>query len=503
MLLSLSLPLKMNGMTVVKMDNGLLGTGGTFFLLLYLVSLIAVGIAGLVKSKENTMTDFYLGGSGFGVSILFLTMYATQYSGNSLIGFAGSAYRNGWFFLVSVTFMIAIVGGYMLYAPKLYTLSKKHRFITVGDYIRHRYEHKLLTNIIVAIGILALSNYMLTNLKAIGYILNYVTGGSIGFAEGIILMAIIMVIYESLGGMRSVAWTDAIQGILLLAGVLIIFVVIWVQYGSITSNEALLLQVKSDFFRAPLLADKVQWLSILIMIFFGISVYPQAIQRIYAAKDSKTLKRSFQLMIIMPLLTTLPLIIIAITGAAHFPDLDKTSSEQIILLMLSELSHIEGMQYVITLFIAAAVAAIMSTVDSAMLAIASLFTQDIYHQRRPQASQKRLTYVGKSFSWVLMAIMVYLAITLPSTIWWLIQIKLEILCQIAPAIMLGVHFKNIRSTSVLLGILSGLSFTLLFLLSPLPDKPFGFHAGVLGLTLNVLVVYVSDNIYSKKFQYKI
>ncbi len=478
------------------MNKALLTPEGTLFLLLYLVSLIGVGIVGLIKSKENSMQDFYLGGAGFGVTILFLTMYATQYSGNSFIGFAGSAYRNGWFFLVSVTFMIAIVGGYMLYAPKLYLLSQKYKFITIGDYIRHRYNHKLLTNIIVIIGILALSNYMLTNLKAIGYILNYVTGGKVGFTEGIIAMAIIMVIYETLGGMRSVAWTDAIQGILLLLGVLIIFTVIWIQYGSIASNEALLLQVKADFFRTPLLEDKVRWLSILIMIFFGISVYPQAIQRIYAAKDSKTLKRSFQLMIIMPLLTTLPLIIIAVIGAAHFPDLDKRSSEQVILLMLSELKDIEGMQYVITLFIAAAVAAIMSTVDSAMLAISSLFTQDIYFQKNPEASQKRLTLVGKIFTWILMVLMVYLAIKLPSTIWWLIQIKLEILCQIAPAIMLGVHFKKLSSTSILYGLVLGLSFTLLFLLSPLPNKPFGFHAGVLGLVLNALTIYTHHHFKS-------
>ncbi len=480
------------------MNNALLDTSGIIFLLLYLVSLIAVGIVGLLRSKEDSMQDFYLGGTGFGVTVLFLTMYATQYSGNSLIGFAGSAYRNGWYFLVSVTFMIAIVGGYMLYAPKLYLLSKKYRFITIGDYIRHRYEHRLLTNIIVAIGILALSNYMLTNLKAIGYILDYVSGGAIGFAEGIIAMAVIMVIYETLGGMRSVAWTDAIQGILLLAGVLIIFTVIWVHYGSIASNKTLLLQVKSDFFRAPVLAEKVQWLSILIMIFFGIAVYPQAIQRIYAAKDTRTLKRSFQLMIIMPLLTTLPLIIIAIIGAAHFPELDKSSSELIILIMLSKLSHIEGMSYVIILFIAAAIAAIMSTVDSAMLAIASLFTQDIYHQHDPDASQKRLTFIGKLFSWVLMAVMVYLAIHLPSTIWWLIQIKLEILCQIAPAVMLGIHFKKVTSASILFGLSAGLLFTLLFLLSPLPDRPFGFHAGVIGLILNITLVFAHHTLYQKR-----
>ncbi len=472
-------------------ENALLSEGGVWFLILYLASLILIGFAGKFASKEESMKDFYLGGSGFGVGILFLTMYATQYSGNSLIGFAGSAYRNGWFFLVGVTFMIAVVGGYLLYAPKLYALSKKHNFITVGDYINLRYNHKLLTYLIVAIAILALSNYMLTNLKAIGYIMEYVTGGGIGFTEGIIFMAIIMVIYETLGGMRSVAWTDAIQGVLLFIGVIIIFSVVMIHYGTLDENTSLFLQNRPQLFSEVTFANQITWLSVLILIFFGISVYPQAIQRIYSAKNEQTLKRSLSLMVIMPLLTTLPLIIIAIIGSAHFPDLDKASSEQIILLMLSKLTSIEGMSIVITIFVAAAIAAIMSTVDSAMLAIASLFTQDIYHKKNPDASQKKLTYVGKVFSWGIMTFMVVLAINLPSTIWWLIQIKLEILVQIAPAIMLGVHFRSIRPKTILYGLIVGLGVTLLFLLTPLPSKPFGFHAGVIGLLCNFVTIYIS------------
>jgi Na+/proline symporter len=158
--------------------------------------------------------------------------------------------------------------------------------------------------------------------------------------------------------------------------------------------------------------------------------------------------------------------------------------------MLSKLTHIEGMDIVITLFVAAAVAAIMSTVDSAMLAVASLFTKDIYAKVRPDADQKHLTFVGKIFSWLVMALMVALAIELPSTIWWLIQFKLEVLAQIAPAIILGVHAKGISHRSVLWGLFAGLGSTLLLLLTSLPSKPFGFHAGVLGLGLNFFVVYL-------------
>ena len=478
--------------------DALLTQGGTWFLVFYLLSLILIGFAGKFASKEESLKDFYLGGKGFGVGVLFLTMYATQYSGNSLIGFAGSSYRSGWFFLVGVTFMIAIVGGYLLYAPKLYPLSKKHNFITVGDFINLRYNYPLLTYLVVAISIFALSNYMLTNLKAIGYILEYVTGGAIGFTEGIIFMAIIMVIYETLGGMRSVAWTDAIQGVLLFVGVIIIFSVVMVQYGTPDYNASLFLELKPELFDPINLNTQIKWASILILIFFGISVYPQAIQRIYAARDESTLRHSLSLMIIMPFLTTLPLVIIAIIGSAHFPDLDKTQSEQIILLMLNKLSTIEGMNIVITLFVAAAVAAIMSTVDSAMLAIASLFTQDIYHKQNPQATQRKLTFVGKIFSWFIMALMVVLAIYLPSTIWWLIQMKLEILVHIAPAIMLGVHFKNLSAKSVLYGLFVGVGITLLFLLSPLPSKPFGFHAGVIGLIFNFLTLYLHHNYLTQK-----
>ena len=102
----------------------LLNTGGIIFMGFYLFSLIGVGLAGRYASKENSMSDFYLAGRGMGVFVLFLTLYATQYSGNTMIGFSGRAYRQGFTTLVAVTFMCAIIGLYLIYAPRLYRLSK-------------------------------------------------------------------------------------------------------------------------------------------------------------------------------------------------------------------------------------------------------------------------------------------------------------------------------------------------------------------------------------------
>ena len=248
----------------------LLNTGGIIFMGLYLFSLIGVGLAGRLARKENSMSDFYLAGRGMGVFVLFLTLYATQYSGNTMIGFSGRAYRHGFTTLVAVTFMCAIIGLYLIYAPRLYRLSKKHDYITLGDFIQHRFQSIALTMAVTITALVALGNYILTNLKAIGFIVVAATGGQVSFVQGIIFLSLIMVIYETLGGMRSVAWTDMIQGILLLLGVVLIFIAIQVQYGGLSTATVQLQTMRPDFMQSPDWAGKRLWLSTIIVVALGI-----------------------------------------------------------------------------------------------------------------------------------------------------------------------------------------------------------------------------------------
>ena len=482
------------------MNAPLLSTGGTVFLLLYLLSMIGIGLIGRFYRKENSLADFYLAGRGMGFFVLFLTLYATQYSGNTLIGFAGRAYRNGYTALVTVTFMCSVIGAYFIFAPRLFRLSRKHKFITIGDFIQHRYQSTSLTICITILSIIALGNYIVTNLKAIGIIVEASTGGAISFVNGIILLSLIMVIYETLGGMRSVAWTDVIQGILLLLGVVFIFVLVQVYYGGLISSQ---IKTNTDFWAPPNWSEKRLWFSTIIILFAGISVYPHAIQRIYSAKDEISLKRSLQIMVFMPFVTTLFIITVGIVGASQFPGFSGRDTEHITLLILSDLAQKNPVvSPALVLFISAAIAAIMSTVDSALLAISSLSTQDIYRRIKPQSDEKSLTYLGKVFSWVIMALAAVLAIYLPQTIWRLMEIKLELLCQIAPAILIGIHLKNLDKHMILSGILSGTGVALFIIGSnmlgfQIPAKPWGIHAGVWGLLVNCLVVFI---LYQRKIR---
>lgn len=476
------------------MTNPLLGLTGTVFLLIYLTSLLLVGWAGKRAKQEDSLSDFYLGGRGLGTLVLFLTLYATQYSGNTLVGYAGVSYRTGFKFIVSVIFMMSIVGGYLLFAPRLQLLSKRYNFLTLGDYLKHRYDDRRITILATILATWALANYILSNLKAIGFIVDTTTGGRIPFAYGILLLSLIMVIYETLGGFRSVAWTDAIQGVILLAGCVVIFVAIQIHYGGLSNATAILATESPQLLEAPDLAGSRTWLSTIAIIFLGVPFYPQAIQRIYAARSAHSLKRAFQLMVFMPLVTTFFIFYIGIIAAAHIPGLDRAASETVALRVLNDLAQAApSLSWMLILFVAAVVAAIMSTVDSALLAISSIVTQDIYRPSHPNDSQKQLTRVGKLSSWAIMAVAAVLAITLPSTIWRLTEIKLELLCQIAPAVFLGIRLPELSKRSIFSGMIAGTLITVLMMSATwlgldISAKPLGIHSGIWGVTVNFALV---------------
>jgi SSS family solute:Na+ symporter len=477
--------------------SALISGSGIWFLWIYLGLMVVVGIFGRYAQKEESLSDFYLGGRGLGFFVLLLTIYATQYSGNTLIGFSGQAYRDGFYFLVSVGFMMGVVMLWLIYAPRLQKLSRKYNFITPGDYLQHRYNSRSLTTFGSILCLIALGNYILTNLKAVGTIMFSATGGHVPFAQAIIVAALIMVVYETLGGMRSVAWTDTIQGVLLLTGCLAIFWGVQHFYGGLAGTAQILMTQREDLWTPPSLAQKREWLSTLVMMSIGISLYPHAIQRIYAAKSAITLRKSFQVMVFMPLFTTLFMLIVGIVGASQFFGLDKAGSEGISMQIVADItSKAPWFNAVAILFICAAIAAIMSTVDSALLTISSMIAKDLYKPFSAKASEHVLVLIGKFSSWVIMALMAFLAIKLPSTIWQLIVIKLEILCQVAPAIILGLYYKSLTKQAVFSGMIAGTVLVILLMFGKsklgldIPDMPWNIHAGIWGLGLNLIVIWI-------------
>ncbi|HCQ00779.1 MAG TPA: hypothetical protein DIT99_08795, partial [Candidatus Latescibacteria bacterium] len=88
--------------------------------------MISIGYVAKQRRRGHSMAEFYLAGKNLGAPVLFLTLYATQYSGNTLLGYPGEAYRLGYAWIMSIGFMMGIVAVYLLFSPDLYRTSRRH-----------------------------------------------------------------------------------------------------------------------------------------------------------------------------------------------------------------------------------------------------------------------------------------------------------------------------------------------------------------------------------------
>ena len=465
-----------------------LGPGALVAVALYLLSMIGIGWLGRISRKSNSLADFYLAGRSMGLAVLFLTLYATQYSGNTLFGYTGITYRIGYRWTVSVLFMHAIVIGYLLFAPRLVILAKSRGFITPGDFIQFRFGSRTLTTIATVLMIYALGNYTLAQLKAMGVAVEGITHGMVSSSYGIIGLALIMVVYETLGGMRSVAWTDVLQGIVLLIGFAVLLFMVPDLAGGLSEVVRKISISDPGKIAVPSFEGVNSWISWILLLGCGAAIYPQAIQRLYASRSVRELKHSLSLMAFMPFTTTMIALVCGIAGIVLIPGLAGAETDQVlarICALLMEDSLI-GYWLVVVVF-AAALAALMSTADSALLSISSMFTKDIYQVFfSRQASQAELTRAGKICSWVVIALLVMIAILTDKTLVRLLELKFEVLVQIVPCFFFGLYWRRFDHRVVLAGLFCGLAVALGLTWAGYP-RVWGFHAGVVGFGLNAAV----------------
>ncbi|MDG2316886.1 MAG: sodium:solute symporter family protein [Gammaproteobacteria bacterium] len=482
------------------------GPGAWVFITLYLASLLLLGWAGRAARREDTLQDFYLAGRGFGFIVLLLTLYATQYSGNTFFGVAGATYRVGFGWLIAVHYMLAIIVFYLAFAPKLHNLSRSRGYVTPTDYLEDRYQSKAISLIGSIVMIIALSNYLLAQLMTMGRALQGLAGPSYGdqaYNYGVVGLALVMLIYGTLGGIRAIAWTDVIQGSILMISFFVLLLLLFDQFGPLSAATEKI-AISSDSFKVarPVPAMLREWLSYILVLGMGGALYPHAIQRIYAAKSSRIMNRSLAMMAFMPFTTALIAVIAGIYALAYIPGLEGAATDQVLarLLRIIQENSLLGYTVVVVIF-SAVLAALMSTADSAMLSISSMFTKDIYAVHiTSDADQPRLTKIGKRCSWLVVSLLVLLALFLKdhASLIALIDRKFDVLVQLAPAFMLGIHFPCLRKTPVLIGLIAGLMIALGLAFGPFDfvvnGKVWGFHPGLYGLMVNAFIAITGSTL---------
>jgi Na+/proline symporter len=380
---------------------------------------------------------------------------------------------------------MAIIFTFHALVPRLRPVAVQHEFVTPGDWVRYRFGRESGgTALLIGVSLLmtvALANFLLTQLIAMGHVASQVTDGLVPYWAGVVGLAGMILVYETVGGMRAVAWTDAAQGVLMLLGLAALLGWLLGTAGGLEPMTRQLYQLRPEVVRVPDTRECANWGSTLILLGLASVVYPQAIQRIYAARSGLALKRSLSIMSFMPLTTTLVVTLIGIAAISRFEHLGALEADTVMPRLLTEwaASGPAGAALAILVFLGA-LAAMMSTADSVLLSLGSVIAEDLLGRSRLEADTTRL---GKNIAALVMAGAVILALSPRLTIWRLIELKMELLIQCVPAFLMAIHWRGFRARPALWGLGVGALIAIGSVL--LGVKRIGvLHVGVLALLVN-------------------
>jgi len=457
----------------------------------YLVLLVAVAEAARRARVDRSPDDHFLAGRHLGAFVLFFTLYATSYSGNSLLGYPGEAYRRGYLWIMATGFMMAVTVVFHLLVPRMRPIAIARGFVTPGDWIRDRFDGDRGAGALrIAVAILmtiALANYLLAQLTAMGVVASEATGGRIPYSLGVVGLAGMILFYETLGGMRAVAWTDAVQGALMIGGLALMMGWLLRETGGLGGVTQQVAALRPDAVQVPDARSCANWASTVLLLGFGSVVYPQAIQRVFAARSARALRRALGAMSFMPLVTTT---VVAMIGVAAIPKLQAlgvVEADSVMPRLLGTWAA-EGFLAVgvATLIFVGALAAIMSTADSVILSLGSLVAADLLGRARHDPATTR---AGKRLAVGIMLAMVAVALLPRTTLWRLIELKMELLIQCVPSFLLALYWGRLRAPAALLGLAVGTAMAGGAALADI-KRIAGVHVGLLGLASNVAVCAV-------------
>jgi len=378
----------------------------------YLAIMLAIGYWGYKKTKA-TPEDYYLANRTLGLLTLSMTFIATYASMWTFLGAVGGNYRLGLTF-VSMMMMWNLLWPMMLwlFGPRVWLVGKKYGYITYSELINDYYGTSLLGALAAVIGVIALVPYISVQLMGAGIALESFTKGGIPYIWGVSLMFIVMVIYVLIGGLRSVVWTDVLQGIFFLTvmlGLSLYAVHLVGGFGSlftkiVAENPGLLTPARLKF--GIWIGYVLTWGNAILL--------PHMFQRLLVAKRLETLgKSAASLSILSGWVQTIPVFLLGISATILVPGLTGKATDAATIEFATRYLPI----WLAAIVVAGAFAAGMSTLDSQLLTSSSLLLRDLYvNPLKKKLPPEKETFYARLLVLILGIIIMIFALSRPGLI---------------------------------------------------------------------------------------
>ena len=429
--------------------------GYVWVIALYALFLIAVGVA--MRKHVKGVDDFFVGGRKFGPMLLFITLVAPNIGAGSTVGVAGLGYQAGisaiWWIIASAigTFILAIFVG-----PAIWRLAKKHNFYTLGDYLDYRYNRNFrgLISLMMAVGTIAI---FAGQLMGIAWILSVVAG--VTKPVGILIGAVVVVLYFCAGGLLSAAYVNVIEATVKLVGFFIAVPFVLNFVGGWSGLEAQVAINLDDAVKTTsyFSVDGVGLTTIMgffLMLTPSFFISPGLIGKVYGAKNEKTVLISTLLCGVVMLIFSVIPVILGMAASVVVPNL--TERDLALPIVMKECMPF----WASALALAAIFSAEISAADAVLYMITSSFTKDLYKSFiKPDISDEQLLKSSRIVTVVAGIIGVLMAIILPNVISALSIFYSLMSVSLTAPMLFGLFSKRPSTTAAFLCAIAGIITT--------------------------------------------
>ena len=440
------------------------------------------------RRETGTLKGFYLAGKKLPYWVVAFSTNATGESGWLLLGLTGIGYLVGvQAYWVVVGEILGIALSWGLISRRLKRLSDETDSITVPDVLAAKFDdkHHLIRIVAVVIILTMVVTYMTAQMVASGKALssyldmNYATGVAVGGA--------IIIAYTFIGGYKAVSYTDVLQGVLMLAGLILVpAAAIYASdgWGHVMSN--LNAQDPALTSMIPAVGGVEAWVIAISFVAIGLPFLgvPQLLIRYMSARDDEELKKARVVSVIVLFVFTFGAVTAGIAGRALFPGLED--HETIFPTLSSNLfpEIITGVLLVIVL------SAIMSTADSLLLLASSALVRDTIQKIMGNTeSDHALAIWGKIVTVLIGILAIALAIPEAQFIFWFVLFAWSGLgAAFGPVVICLLYYRRTTRWGIVAGMLGGF-LTSVFWVLLFKEEAYGLYEAVPGFIVGMILTY--------------
>lgn len=462
--------------------------------IIYMLGLLILGVS-FSRKVNKSVDDYLLGGRSLGPAVTAMTMQSTSMSGYMFMGGPALAFQQGWY---AIWYAIGDAGGSII---NLSVLGKRMRRMSelLGalspiEYLSKRYESVSVRVVASIISIIFLSAYVFAQFIAAGKALETLTGFSYEWA--LIIGIGVIIIYTVTGGYLAVVWTDFIQGIVMVVGVVGIAILGLIHVGglsglneSISSIDVSYLSIwGKDFVYYGQWGMVIGAILIYAISYMGL---PHVVVRHMSMKSTKTVKGAILVSTIWNQFFIFAPYILGLIGIILLPNI---SDPEMVIPMLAY-EFFPGLLAAILL--SAIMAAIMSTSDSILMQTGTILSRDVYQGFiNKNASQSRVVLVSRLCVLIVGIVGIIIAIYEPPAIFTLVVFASGVLGNsfMVPYIA-SVYSNKANKVGVNCSMIGGALTNIIWTVGAL-DGVTGIHPFLAGLIVSIIAMLIGNKLGS-------